>query len=284
VSTISRAEQGRGLPNINSLRRLAAVIGCEPDALVRLAKEPEKAPAPRWIDEVGKGQEEAVSLAKIPGLTRGDRLGDRLGDRVGSATATVSPMLAAMVRVPHFGGVSAVRTEAREEDVGGERGVESSIVPDIGVDFTVSVDGQCMAPRYEDGERVQERGYDAEAGAARSKEPEPVCLRAAESQGQTVPAGAVVGGEGGAGAGDFAGVTAGYKTNGNAESVASRTPDQKPAAGLIGTLSSSTAGVGETWVSAPLGAAPPLTMTRQKAAVDKKRRLMRDLRRVIGAR
>lgn len=154
VSTISRAEQGRGLPNINSLRRLAAVIGCEPDALVRLAKEPEKAPAPRWIDEVGKGQEEAVSLAKIPGLTRGDRLGDRLGDRVGSATATVSPMLAAMVRVPHFGGVSAVRTEAREEDVGGERGVESSIVPDIGVDFTVSVDGQCMAPRYEDGERV----------------------------------------------------------------------------------------------------------------------------------
>jgi transcriptional regulator with XRE-family HTH domain len=146
VSTISRTEQGRGLPNINSLRRLAAVIGCEPDALVRLAKEPGKAAAPRWVDDVGTAQEAAVSLAKMPGLTTGDRLG--------SAMAPVSAMLAAMVRVPHFGGVSAVRTELREEDVGGERGVESSVVPDIGVDFTVSVDGQCMAPRYEDGERV----------------------------------------------------------------------------------------------------------------------------------
>jgi phage repressor protein C with HTH and peptisase S24 domain len=54
-----------------------------------------------------------------------------------------------MVRVPYFGGVSAVRVD-RREDVGGE----VIDVPEAGVDFVVRADGQCMEPRYENGERV----------------------------------------------------------------------------------------------------------------------------------
>ena len=40
ASTIARTEQDRGLPNSNTLRRIASAIGYEPDALVRMAREP----------------------------------------------------------------------------------------------------------------------------------------------------------------------------------------------------------------------------------------------------
>jgi len=54
-----------------------------------------------------------------------------------------------MTRVPNFGSVSAVSADERFE-----QGGRYSEVPDVGVDFTVVVDGQCMEPRYEDGDTV----------------------------------------------------------------------------------------------------------------------------------
>jgi transcriptional regulator with XRE-family HTH domain len=143
VSTVSRTEQGGGLPNVNSLKRLAAAIGYDPDAMARLAREPDRTAEEAWLPEVNAAGRAA--LGAIPGLTTADRLNER--------TILSEPQLTGAtprtVRVPHFGRVSAVRTDWRDE-IGGE----FSHVPDVGVDFTISVDGQCMEPRYEDSERV----------------------------------------------------------------------------------------------------------------------------------
>jgi transcriptional regulator with XRE-family HTH domain len=140
-STVSRLEQGRGKANVNSLRRLAAAIGFDADALIAMAKNPAKQVQPAWLTETGGP---ALSLASIPGLFTADRLAQR---RHSSMPVMQAPP--GMRRVPHYGGVSAVRADRREEPA-----ADFSSVPDIGVDFTVRVDGQCMEPRYDDGERV----------------------------------------------------------------------------------------------------------------------------------
>jgi len=145
VSTVSRLEQGRGKANVNSLRRLAASIGYDADALARLARNPQASHPPAWLLEMPPSPlpAGAVSLNSIPGLFTGNLLGHPNQPR-----RPLEPM-PRMKRRPHFGGVSAVRTEQREEEAS-----DLSMVPDVGVDFTVSVDGECMEPRYEDGERV----------------------------------------------------------------------------------------------------------------------------------
>jgi transcriptional regulator with XRE-family HTH domain len=123
VSTVCRAEQDRGLPNVNSLRRLAIAIEYDPDALVSLGKNPKALP---------------------PGVTTADRL-------AGGAKAAWDSFLPPprSVSAPYFGGVSAVRTDHREEISDG-----FGKVPDVEMDFVVKVDGQCMEPRFENGERV----------------------------------------------------------------------------------------------------------------------------------
>jgi transcriptional regulator with XRE-family HTH domain len=146
VSTVSRLEQGRGKANVNSLRRLAASIGYDGEALLRLARNPDAAHSPAWLPEAaasGGAGGAPVSLAAIPGLFTADQLG-----RPGPPVRASEP-IPRMRPAPHFGRVSAVRTERREEEA-----VDISQVPDVGIDFTVTVDGQCMEPRYEDGERV----------------------------------------------------------------------------------------------------------------------------------
>jgi transcriptional regulator with XRE-family HTH domain len=136
-STIARVEQDRGLPNSNTLKRLAAAIGYDPAALVRLARNPGAAQPAAWLPDPAAPS----NIWGIPGLTTADQLG-RL-------PATRAAPLPAMVRAPHYGGVSAVQSDLREE-IGGD----FSDTPDVGIDFTVTVDGQCMEPRYQDGERV----------------------------------------------------------------------------------------------------------------------------------
>jgi transcriptional regulator with XRE-family HTH domain len=140
ASTVARTEQGRGAPNNNSLRRMAIAIGHDPDALVNIARDGEGEPV--WV-AIGQS---AWPSPSITGVTTADRMGIRPGVSAGDQPLAPPPL---MVRVPHFGRVSAVRTDLRET-----AGLEISLVPDVGVDFTVSVDGQCMEPRYEDGERV----------------------------------------------------------------------------------------------------------------------------------
>lgn len=131
LSTITRAEQGKGAPNVNSLRRIAEELGFERDELVRVAK--------------GMAGASAKALAaSLPGVRTADQLA---GNPPASTGRT--PSLPPMMQVPHYGAVSAVRVDNREE-IGGEW----SRVPDMDIDFTVGVDGQCMEPRYEHGERV----------------------------------------------------------------------------------------------------------------------------------
>jgi transcriptional regulator with XRE-family HTH domain len=144
ASTIARTEQDRGLPNSNTLRRIASAIGYEPDALVRMAREPGAEHPAAWLSAAGVSIAGQSALAGLAGMTTADQLPRR------SATDS-TPLLGPprMTPVPHFGGVSAVRTDLRED--GGEG---FSVAPDVGIDFTVSVDGQCMEPRYQDGERV----------------------------------------------------------------------------------------------------------------------------------
>jgi transcriptional regulator with XRE-family HTH domain len=139
ASTIARTEQDRGLPNSNTLRRIAAAINYDPDAIVRMAKEPGTQHVPAWLPE----QSKSLSTA-LPGITTADQL--HRASSPGSPPLLRPPP---SISVPHFGGVSAVRTDLRED-----AGDSFSIAPDIGIDFTVSVDGQCMEPRYQDGERV----------------------------------------------------------------------------------------------------------------------------------
>jgi transcriptional regulator with XRE-family HTH domain len=139
ASTIARTEQDRGLPNSNTLRRIAASIGYDPEALVRLAREPGGAHPSAWLAEAPRSP-----AADLPGITTADQL------QRNSLPAN-PPLLRPppMASVPHFGSVSAVRTDLREETGDG-----FSVAPDVGIDFTVAVDGQCMEPRYQDGERV----------------------------------------------------------------------------------------------------------------------------------
>ena len=143
VSTVSRLEQGRGKANVNSLRRLAASIGYDAEALLRLARNPQSHHPPAWLPESAAP---AIPLAAIPGLFTADQLG-----RPGAAGGPVRAPepIPKMRPAPHFGRVSAVRTEQRQEEA-----FDISNVPDVGIDFTVTVDGECMEPRYEDGERV----------------------------------------------------------------------------------------------------------------------------------
>lgn len=120
LSTVTRAEQGRAVPSGNSLRHLAAELGHDPQLLVSLGKKERRLP-------------------KIPGVITGDQL---------PAFPTLPlPTLPQRASVPHYGSVSAVQTDSRDEIAG-----EFSELP--GVDFTVTVDGQCMEPRYENGERL----------------------------------------------------------------------------------------------------------------------------------
>jgi transcriptional regulator with XRE-family HTH domain len=131
-STIARVEQDRGLPNSNTLKRLAAAIGYDPEALVRLARNPAGAHRAAWL------------VGEIAGLTTADRLGELSAQPAGQLIRPLTN-----IRAPHFGGVSAVQSDSREEISG-----DFSNAPDVGIDFTVTVDGQCMEPRYQDGERV----------------------------------------------------------------------------------------------------------------------------------
>jgi transcriptional regulator with XRE-family HTH domain len=131
VSTVSRVEQKRGMLNVNSLRRLAVAIEYDPDLLVSMAKNPGAAPP-------------AGKLPAMPGITTGDRLA--LGAKAAGDSSLPPPRT---TRVPFFGGVSAVRLDERVETGGAY--VE---VPDLDMDFVIQVDGQCMEPRFEDGERV----------------------------------------------------------------------------------------------------------------------------------
>lgn len=154
ASTVARTEQSQGLPNVNSLRRIAAVIGYDSDALVRLARDPQGAHGAAWMNLPADAQR----LALLPGLLTGDRLatgrGGAFGERKKGDHSARFLLPPPSRRVPHFGRVSAVRVDVREAG-DSERGVsEFSDVPDAGVDFTVAVDGQCMEPRYESGERV----------------------------------------------------------------------------------------------------------------------------------
>jgi len=156
ASTIARTEQDRGLPNSNTLRRIASAIGYEPDALVRMAREPGAEHPAAWVSAAGVsapgvsigGQSALTGLA---GMTTADQLPGRSAREPTAEALPTAPLLRPprMTPVPHFGGVSAVRTDLREE--GGEG---FSVAPDVGIDFTVAVDGQCMEPRYQDGERV----------------------------------------------------------------------------------------------------------------------------------
>jgi transcriptional regulator with XRE-family HTH domain len=126
ASTVSRAEQEKGSLNINSLRRLAVAIGYDADALAEVARNPDAPHPEAWLAEPARPMatpSQPVYLSMEP-MTR-------------------------VVRVPHYGGVSAVRADLREHGWD-----DYSDVPDLGVDFTVRVEGQCMEPRYEDGERV----------------------------------------------------------------------------------------------------------------------------------
>jgi transcriptional regulator with XRE-family HTH domain len=136
ISTVTRAEQRVAVPHVNSLRHLAAAIGYDAEALVQVAREPGGRHPAAWM-------EQSKTALKIPGLFTGDQLGE-MGLPKGPAAG-----MPAMGRVPHFGGVSAVRTDQREE-IGGE----FADAPDMGVDFVLTVDGQCMEPRYVDGEQV----------------------------------------------------------------------------------------------------------------------------------
>jgi len=138
ASTIARTEQDRGLPNSNTLRRLAAAIGYNPDALVQLARDPQAVHHPAWIADPPARQ----TAAAIPGITTADRLGE-------SRMPPPPPAQTMMVRTPHYGAVSAVRTDLRDQ-----ADAEFGLAPDVGIEFTVTVDGQCMEPRYQDGERV----------------------------------------------------------------------------------------------------------------------------------
>jgi transcriptional regulator with XRE-family HTH domain len=126
ASTVARTEQGRGAPNNNSLRRMAIAIGHDPDALVNIAHDGEGEPV--WV-AIGQS---AWSSQSIAGVTTADRMGSRPGVSAGDQPLAPPPP---MVRVPHFGRVSAVRTDLRET-----AGLEISLVPDVGVDFTVSVE------------------------------------------------------------------------------------------------------------------------------------------------
>jgi transcriptional regulator with XRE-family HTH domain len=141
LSTVSRLEQGRGKANVNSLRRLAASIGYDADSLARLAQNPQASHPLAWLMETPPPQ---LNLSAIPGLFTADQLGPQ-----SQRPIAPPPPMPRMKRKPHYGRVSAVRAEQREEDV-----MDEMMVPDVGVDFTVTVDGQCMEPRYEDGEKV----------------------------------------------------------------------------------------------------------------------------------
>lgn len=151
ASTIARTEQGNGAPNVNSLRRLALAIGYDPDALVRLAKDPARPHPPAWLADPDRP---LAPLAAIPGLMTADHLTNP--DHPLPSSSHRAPPGA--IRVPHFGRVSAVKTDHRADehphDDRLDSAAEFSHVPDVGVDFTISVDGQCMEPRYEDSERV----------------------------------------------------------------------------------------------------------------------------------
>jgi len=144
VSTISRTEQGRGLPNVNSLRRLAQAVGYDPDALVRIAKNPSQQDQPVVSEERDVSGES--KRPRIPGVITADRLG---WDEPASEIEPTHRRWRTK-RVPHYGGVSAVRTEIRDMTPDHD----FTNVPGEGVDFTVTVDGQCMEPRYENGERL----------------------------------------------------------------------------------------------------------------------------------
>jgi hypothetical protein len=139
ASTIARTEQDRGLPNSNTLRRIAGAIGYDPDALVRIAREPGAEHPSGWLAVTAQS-----SVAGLPGMTTADQL--QRNSLPGAPPLLRPPPMAS---VPHFGSVSAVRTDQREESSDG-----FSVAPDVGIDFTVAVDGQCMEPRYQDGERV----------------------------------------------------------------------------------------------------------------------------------
>jgi transcriptional regulator with XRE-family HTH domain len=142
VSTISRTEQGKGLPNVNSLRRIAQVLGRDPDELVRESRSRGPVESP---DEV-RADGDKPRRRLIPGVVTGDQF------EAGELADADEPSHRRWKtrRVPHFGGVSAVRTELRET----APDHDLSDVPGDGVDFTVTVNGQCMEPRYEDGERL----------------------------------------------------------------------------------------------------------------------------------
>src|SRR5277367_2935851 len=101
ASTVARTEQGRGAPNNNSLRRMAVAIGHDPDALVGIARDGEGEPA--WVAS-------NLSAPPIAGVTTADRMGGRSGGSYGDQPLAPPPP---MVRVPHFGRVSAVRTDLR---------------------------------------------------------------------------------------------------------------------------------------------------------------------------
>lgn len=141
TSTVARLEQGRGKANVNSLRRLAASIAYDADALADLARNPHKSHPPAWLAAPAVSPKPLIA---IPGLFTADQLGQPHPRLPLEEIPRMRP-------APHFGGVSAVRTELREEDAGA---TDTTSVPDVGIDFTVRVDGQCMEPRYEDGERL----------------------------------------------------------------------------------------------------------------------------------
>jgi transcriptional regulator with XRE-family HTH domain len=135
LSTITRAEQGKGTPNVNSLRRIAEELGFERDELIRLAK--------------GRPASAAALAASMAGLTTADQLHQR--------PARASVPFPPTTRVPHYEAVSAVRADMRHESASefeGQFELQWSQVPDMEIDFTVGVDGQCMEPRYEHGERI----------------------------------------------------------------------------------------------------------------------------------
>lgn len=137
-STIARAEQNRGSPNPNTLRRIAITIGYDMETAAVLARDPKGAGA--WL----------AALSKQPIAPVFPRM--MTADQLMQTPPPLSPQLLApppMSRVPHFGGVSAVQTDLRDESPQG-----ASVTPGLEIDFTVSVDGQCMEPRYQDGERV----------------------------------------------------------------------------------------------------------------------------------
>ena len=131
-ANVRRLEQAEvGGMQVKNFRRLATLLNLGPDELRQ------RIGGPREVGEPDQGElADAVSLAPIGGIE--------------FPPALKSASRREVVEVEHFHGVSAARSEVREEARRGKALVPAGSARR----FAVTVDGDCMEPRYRDGDIV----------------------------------------------------------------------------------------------------------------------------------